>query len=209
MRTVTAKGPTVEQAIQNALNEMNTTKDNVTIRILEEPQDKISGDFTSKYAKVEVTLNEGEIDIIKQFLNDIFKAMNLKVDIHAHYDEDILYIEMISKDTGVIIGRRGQTLDALQYLTSLVVNKNTKNYIKLSLDIEGYREKRKNSLQDLADRIAQKVEKSRSKYILEPMNPYERRIIHTSLQNYKNIITYSEGEEPHRYVVIDYRRESI
>ncbi len=209
MRTVTAKGPTVEQAIQNALNEMNTTKDNVTIRILEEPQDKISGDFTSKYAKVEVTLNEGEIDIIKQFLNDIFKAMNLKVDIHAHYDEDILYIEMISKDTGVIIGRRGQTLDALQYLTSLVVNKNTKNYIKLSLDIEGYREKRKNSLQDLADRIAQKVEKSRSKYILEPMNPYERRIIHSSLQNYKNIITYSEGEEPHRYVVIDYRRESI
>src|SRR5699024_10760589 len=117
MRTVTAKGPTVEQAIQNALNEMNTTKDNVTIRILEEPQDKISGDITSKYAKVEVTLNEGEIDIIKQFLNDIFKAMNLKVDIHAHYDEDILYIEMISKDTGVIIGRRGQTLDALQYLT--------------------------------------------------------------------------------------------
>ena len=89
MRTVTAKGPTVEQAIQNALNEMNTTKDNVTIRILEEPQDKISGDFTSKYAKVEVTLNEGEIDIIKQFLNDIFKAMNLKVDIHAHYDEEM------------------------------------------------------------------------------------------------------------------------
>jgi spoIIIJ-associated protein len=106
-----------------------------------------------------------------------------------------------------LIGRRGQTLDALQYLTSLVINKHTKNYTKISLDIEGYREKRKNALQDLADRIALKVEKSRAKYVLEPMNPYERRIIHSALQSYKNIVTYSEGTEPYRHVVIDYKRD--
>ncbi len=207
MKTVTAKGKTVEEAIQNALKELNTTSDKVTTRVLDMPASGLGSMLGGKMAKVEVTLNDEEVTAGKEFLTDVFKAMDIDADISAHYEEDILMIEMNCADTGVLIGRRGQTLDALQYLTSLVINKHTKNYTKISLDIEGYREKRKNALQDLADRIAMKVEKTRTKYVLEPMNPYERRIIHSALQSYKNIVTYSEGTEPYRHVVIDYKRD--
>lgn len=207
MKTVTAKGKTVEEAIHNALTELNTTSDKVTTRVLDMPASGFGSMLGGKMAKVEVTLNDGEIIACKDFLSDVFHAMNIEADIEAHYEDDILLIEMSCEDTGVLIGRRGQTLDALQYLTSLVVNKSADDYTKISLDIEGYREKRKNALQDLADRIALKVEKTRTKYILEPMNPYERRIIHASLQSYKNIVTYSEGTEPYRHVVIDYKRD--
>jgi spoIIIJ-associated protein len=207
MKTVTAKGKTVEEAIQNALKELNATSDMVTTKVLDMPASGLGSMLGGKMAKVEVTLNDAEIIACKEFLRDIFTAMDVEADINAHYEEDILMIEMGCEDTGVLIGRRGQTLDALQYLTSLVINKHTKNYTKISLDIEGYREKRKNALQDLADRIALKVEMSRTKYVLEPMNPYERRIIHSALQSYKNIVTYSEGTEPYRHVVIDYKRD--
>ncbi len=209
MKTVTAKGRSVEEAIQNALDELDTTIDKVTTKVLDIPGTGLIGMFGSRYAKVEVSINDDNSETCKTFLNDVFEAMNLNVEISSKYEDDILLVNLNCDDTGVLIGRRGQTLDSLQYLTSLVVNKKKDQYTRVSLDVENYREKRKNALQDLADRIALKVQKSKTKYVLEPMNPYDRRIIHASLQNYKNITTYSEGDEPFRHIIIDYKREEV
>ncbi len=210
MKTVTAKGKTVEEAIQNALTELGTTADKVTTKVIDIPgTGLIGGMFGTRFAKVEVTMDDDENAICSRFLTDVFAAMNLEVGISYRNEEEILCVDLNCDDTGVLIGRRGQTLDALQYLTSLVVNKGKDDYTRISLDVANYREKRKDALQDLADRIAQKVQKTRTKYILEPMNPYERRIIHAALQNYKNIVTYSEGDEPLRHIIVDYKRDNV
>ena len=209
MKTVIAKGRTVEEAIQNGLEELATTIDNVTTKVLEVPSTGLIGVFGSKYAKVELTLKDEVQDTTTAFLNDIFEAMDIEVKIESRTEDEILVFNLTTPQPGILIGKRGQTLDALQYITSLIMNKGQSKYIRVALDIEEYREKRKRALQDLADRIAINVEKRHSKHVLEPMNPYERRIIHSSLQNYKNIITYSEGEEPNRYVIIEYKREEI
>ncbi len=220
MKKVTAKGKTVEEAIQNALDELGTTAENVTTKVIDIPSSGIMGMFGSRFAKVEVTMDEDDdeevavaesdenevVALCESFLSDLFKAMNVDVELCSEYKDEMLFVELKCEETGVLIGRRGQTLDALQYLTSLAVNKSTDEYTRISLDVANYREKRKNALQDLADRIAQKVQRTRSKYVLEPMNPYERRIIHSALQNYDNITTYSEGEDPYRHIVIDYVR---
>lgn len=216
-KTVTAKGKTVEEAINNALSELGTSRDRVTTKVIDIPASGLLGMFGTKYAKVEVTMedevdNSGSSDssdIVKKFLGEIFGVMGIAADYEISYDEaeQMMLVDIKSEQTGVIIGKRGATLDALQYLVSLVLNKNSAEYTKVSLDVENYREKRKRALQDLADRIAQTVEKKRSRYVLEPMNPYERRIIHSALQNYRHIITYSEGEEPERHVVIEYKRD--
>lgn len=209
MKTVTGKGRTVEEAIQNALEELETTIENVTTKVIEIPDSGIIGGvFGNKYAKVEVTLNDDVQGKACDFLYDVLDVMGLSdAQLYCSVEEDILIIDIECSDTGMLIGRRGQTLDALQYLTSLVANKDREDYTRISLDVADYREKRKDALQDLADRIAQKVQKSRGKYELEPMNPYERRIIHSALQSYKNITTYSNGEEPNRYVIIEYKHE--
>ena len=209
MKTVIAKGRTVEEAIQNGLEELATTIENVTTKVLEVPSTGLIGVFGSKYAKVELTLKDEVQDTTTAFLNDIFEAMDIEVKIESRTEDEILVFNLTTPQPGILIGKRGQTLDALQYITSLIMNKGQSKYIRVALDIEEYREKRKRALQDLADRIAINVEKRHTKHVLEPMNPYERRIIHSSLQNYRNIITYSEGEEPNRYVIIEYKREEI
>ena len=138
------------------------------------------------------------------FLKDVFKAMNLNVDISTSYSDEtgILTIDMEGEDMGMLIGKRGQTLDSLQYLVSLVVNKGIDGYIHVKADTENYRERRKQTLENLAKNISGKVKRTRKSVILEPMNPYERRIIHSSLQNDRFVTTYSEGEEPYRRVVV-------
>ncbi len=140
----------------------------------------------------------------KSFLNDVFAAMQLPVNMEASYNNlgDILEIDLQGEDMGVLIGKRGQTLDALQYLVSLTVNREEENYIHVKLDTEGYRERRKETLEILARNIAYKVRKSRSSMSLEPMNPYERRIIHAALQHDRFVTTHSEGEDPYRRVVV-------
>ncbi len=138
------------------------------------------------------------------FLKDVFKAMNLNVDISTSYSDEtgILTINMEGEDMGMLIGKRGQTLDSLQYLVSLVVNKGIDGYIHVKADTENYRERRKQTLENLAKNISGKVKRTRKSVTLEPMNPYERRIIHSSLQNDRFVTTYSEGEEPYRRVVV-------
>ena len=140
----------------------------------------------------------------KKFLNDVFAAMQLPVNMEATYDNmgDMLEIDLKGEDMGVLIGKRGQTLDALLYLVSLTVNREEESYIHVKLDTEGYRERRKETLEILAKNIAYKVRKSRSSMSLEPMNPYERRIIHAALQHDRFVTTHSEGEDPYRRVVV-------
>ena len=138
----------------------------------------------------------------KEFLENVFKAMDMKVNIDVVKEGNEINIELSGDDMGVLIGKRGQTLDSLQYLTSLVVNKGTSEYIRVKVDTEDYRKRRKETLENLAKNLAYKVKRTKKPVSLEPMNPYERRVIHSALQNDKYVSTHSEGEEPYRKVVI-------
>ena len=159
-----------------------------------------------------VERTEEEITAVKadaeKFLSGVFKAMELEVEIKMEYKsaEGNLEIEFLGEDMGILIGKRGQTLDSLQYLTSLVVNKGQEHYIRVKLDTENYRSRRKDTLENLAKNIAYKVRKTRKPVSLEPMNPYERRIIHSALQGNRYVETYSEGNEPYRHVVVKLKK---
>ena len=148
-------------------------------------------------------------EIAKGFLRDVFGAMNMEVAVDVQYEEEsgTMNIDLAGEEMGILIGKRGQTLDSLQYLVSLVVNKESDEYIRVKVDTEDYRARRKETLENLAKNIAYKVKKTRRAVSLEPMNPYERRIIHSALQNDKYIATHSEGDEPFRRVVVTYRRQ--
>lgn len=217
----------VELAIEEALKELNTTKENVDIKIIDEGSKGFLG-LGAKDAVVEVMPKETHKtakpqqkaaapektkpsrkrregipeEEAKKFLDGIFKAMNLDVEISAKIENDTVYINLAGDNMGIVIGKRGDTLDSLQYLTSLVVNKYSDDYLKVTIDTENYREKRAEALLALSERLAQKVERTGRKFTLEPMNPYERRIIHSNLQDNEGVTTYSIGQEPYRKVVI-------
>lgn len=162
-----------------------------------------------KKASIEMKTSDGkmESEVIK-FLDDVFKAMNLNVKVNVSFSESdsSMDINLSGDEMGVLIGKRGQTLDSLQYLVSLVVNKDSLNYIRVKVDTENYRQRRKDTLENLAKNLSYKVKRTKRPVSLEPMNPYERRIIHSSLQNDKYVTTHSEGEEPYRRVVITLRK---
>lgn len=151
-----------------------------------------------------VETEESLLDITKDYLDELFEAMGVKTECKIKFDEahNFMDIDLSGDDMGILIGKRGQTLDSLQYLISLFVNKNSENYVKVQLDTENYRERRKKTLENLARNIAYKVKRTRRSVSLEPMNPYERRIIHSALQNDRYVCTKSEGEDPYRKVVI-------
>jgi spoIIIJ-associated protein len=192
---------TVQEAIDSALEELGADINDVEVEVLEEGNKGIFG-IRSKSAKVRVTLKSSRLDEAVQFLEDILSKMNVDVNIDKFEDEDSIQLKITGKDSGIIIGRRGETLDALQYLTSLVVNKKTDDYKRIILDIENYRQKREETLVKLAERLAERVIRYRKNVTLEPMNPYERRIIHSTLQSNEMVETHSIGEEPNRKVVI-------
>ena len=183
-------------------------------REFREPKEKQVREKTTKPVKpVEILTDPEEIKEVenraKVFLRDVFASMNLgEVEITSEYNttDGSLEVDFEGEDMGILIGKRGQTLDSLQYLTSLVVNKGKSNYIRVKLDTEDYRKRRKETLENLARGIAYKVRKPRKPVILEPMNPYERRIIHSALQGNKFVETVSEGEEPYRHVVVKLKR---
>ncbi|HBA97701.1 MAG TPA: DNA-binding protein [Lachnospiraceae bacterium] len=196
---------TVDEALTNALVQLQTTSDKVEFEIIEKESTGILGlGFFSKPAKIRVRVKFDIKDTAVAFLDKVFDAMNLKVDIKLDYDEaeSQMAVDLSGDEMGLLIGKRGVTLDSLQYLLSLVINKNTENYVKIKLDTENYRERRKETLENLARNIAHKVKRIRRPVYLEPMNPYERRIIHSALQKDKYVETHSEGEEPYRKVVI-------
>ncbi|MBE7038243.1 MAG: protein jag [Ruminococcaceae bacterium] len=209
MNTVEKIGKTVEEAISAALIELNADIDNVTVEVLEEGAKGFLG-IGNKDAKVRVTLNEATVTPEKKaenFLSELFKNWGIEVGVTAYIDDEFLKVDLVGDDMGIVIGKRGETLDALQHLTSLYVNSDKDSFIKVSIDTEGYREKRIKTLQDLAKKYAIKVAKTKRNYTFEPMNSYERRIIHASLQDDKYVTTYSIGQSPNRKVVIAYDRE--
>ncbi len=204
-REFTAK--TVDEALTLAILELETTVENLEYEIIEKETSGFLG-MLRKPAKIRVRLQVTVENTVKTLLEKVFKAMGITAKIELLYDVESsnLDINLNGEEMGVLIGKRGQTLDSLQYLVSLVVNKNSDNYIKVKLDTENYRARRKETLENLAKNIAFKVKRTRKPVSLEPMNPYERRIIHSALQNDKFVETYSEGDEPYRKVVINVKK---
>lgn len=206
MITVTAK--TVDEAVTKALIELGTTSDKLEYEVIEKGSTGFLG-IGAKPAIIRAKKKETLEDLAVQFLEQVFGAMNMQVAITVSYNEEEkeLNVNLEGEDMGILIGKRGQTLDSLQYLVSLVVNKTSSDYIRVKLDTENYRERRKETLETLAKNIAYKVKRTKRSVSLEPMNPYERRIIHAALQNDKYVVTRSDGEEPFRHVIISLKRE--
>ncbi|MGE5329960.1 MAG: RNA-binding cell elongation regulator Jag/EloR [Deltaproteobacteria bacterium] len=195
-------GKSIDEAITLAIEEMDVKREDVDIEIIDEGNKGLFGLLGSKQAKVKVSIKQKECNKAKSFLEEVFKKMDLDVDIIINETEDEIDIDLQGKNMGVIIGRRGETLDALQYLTSIIANKGQVKYKKVLIDTENYRKKREETLVILANRIAERAITMKKSITMEPMNPYERRIIHSTLQNNKYIETYSVGDEPNRKVVI-------
>jgi len=207
MKSIETIGKTAEEAIQNALKELNVTEDKVAIEVLEEGSKGFLNIIGVKPAKVKVTLKRDHIGDAKKFLRDVLNAMNIKAEIHIKEENNEININLIGPNMGVLIGYRGETLDSLQYLVSLVVNKNhDETYKRVILDTVNYRHNRQETLKKLAFKMSEKVRVNGKTLKLEPMNPYERRVIHSTLQNNAYVTTHSEGEEPYRRVVIELKK---
>lgn len=207
MEAIECIGKTVEEAKEKALNKLNVTEDKVEVEVIDEGNKGILSIIGKRPAKVKVKLKEDYCTKAKEFLKSILENMKVNAEIYVTESENTINISLKGANIGILIGYRGETLDSLQYLVSLVVNKKHETeYKRVVLDAEDYRAKRAETLRRLAERISRKVQKTGRSMKLEPMNPYERRIIHSALQEDKNIKTYSEGDEPHRYVVIDLKK---
>ena len=207
MEYIEISAKTVADAITEACQKLEVTSDKLEYIVVEEGSSGFLG-IGSKPAIIKAKVKSSITDTAKDFLKDVFEAMNMVVVIDAKYDEENknLNVDLSGDEMGVLIGKRGQTLDSLQYLLSLVVNKESEEYIRVKVDTEDYRQRRKETLENLAKNIAYKVKRTKRPVSLEPMNPYERRIIHSALQNDKYVTTHSEGEEPFRRVVVTLKK---
>lgn len=203
MDFIEVSAKTIDDAITEACQKFTVTSDKLEYEIVDEGKSGLLG-IGAKPAVIKVRVKSSIEDKAKDFLKDVFAAMNLTVVCEVKYDEaeNTMDVELSGDEMGILIGKRGQTLDSLQYLVSLVVNKDVDNYIRVKVDTENYRKRRKDTLENLAKNISYKVKRTKRPVSLEPMNPYERRIIHSALQNDKYVTTYSEGEEPFRHVVV-------
>lgn len=202
MKSITTTGKTVEEAILMAVAQLAVSRDKLEIEIIDEPVKGLFGVFGNKDAKIKAAIKRTMSDLARKFLNELFLKMDLEAKLDITENDDLISINVSGDKMGMLIGHRGETLDAVQYLTSLVVNREGEKYKRISVDTENYRSKREETLKKLAKRLAYKVQKTRKKLVLEPMNPFERRIIHFTLQKDPYVNTHSEGEEPYRKVVI-------
>ena len=254
MTTLTVSGKTIDEAVQKGLTELKATKDQVTVRVIDQPSKGFLGLIGVRAAKVELTLkqeaisassskevkaqvsatttsspsmersdvhveslesdevlkqasNEGKtvangLEEAKAFVMDVARTMGLSIDIAVEKKRDHFMFDIAGEDLGLIIGRRGQTLDSLQYLTNLVANRYSDQHLRIILDAEQFRDRRKQTLEALAERLANKVIRTRKEVVLEPMSPQERKIIHAKLQDHDKVKTYSKGEDPNRRIVI-------
>lgn len=226
MRNVIASGKTVEDAVNKGLSQLGVSQDRVTVNILSQPSKGFLGLIGVREAKVELTLltevspdpvvgtmeptststshvvEDDPYAAAVSFILDVGKSMGLEVRVDVQHTRDATTLHIFGPDLGLMIGRRGQTLDSLQYLANIVANRISSSYIRIILDAENFRERRKKTLEELADRLAGRVIRSRKEVVLEPMSPQERKVIHAKLQDHKLVKTYSKGEEPNRRVVI-------
>lgn len=207
MEFIEVSAKTVDDAITEASIKLGTTSDKIEVEVIEKGSTGFLG-IKSKPAIIKARKKNDTVDNIREFLENVFSAMNMEVtiDIKKAEDDKVYEVELSGKEMGLLIGKRGQTLDSLQYLTNLAVNKHSDGYIKVKLDTEDYRQRRKDTLENLAKNIAYKVNRTKRPVSLEPMNPFERRVIHSALQGDRYVETHSEGEEPFRHVVVTLKK---
>jgi len=201
LESIERSGKTVDDATNDALKFLGVSRGEVDVTVLDAGTRGFLG-FGGKPARVLVKVKFDPEKRAKQFLREVTAAMNLPLTVNTTLKDKQLLVNLTGDDMGILIGKRGQTLDSLQYLVNLVVNKGSAPYISVTLDTENYRQRRKETLESLAINLAKKVKATHRNVVLEPMNPYERRIIHAILQNHRYVTTYSEGDEPFRNVVI-------
>ena len=206
---IVKEAKSVDEAVRLACEELDIDRSEAEIEIINEGNKGILGFIGNKNAVVKVSRKAAIDDVIIAFLKPIFDKMEIEANVEIQHEEEQMTIRLTGDDIGIVIGRRGETLDALQYLLSLVVNRKLENYTRVILDVADYRQKREETLVRLANRVAEKVARSRRNLTLEPMNPYERRIIHATLQDHKYVDTQSIGEEPNRKVVIRYKQGNL
>ncbi len=206
MQAVEKTGRTVEEAVELGLSELGVAREEAEIEVIEQPSKGLLGLLGSRPAKVRITVKNSPSRRAREFLNSILKALNLTANMVITEKDQTISVDLEGEKLGILIGRRGETLDALQYLMNLSVNKNQENRKKLVLDIEGYRQRREETLKKLAHKLADKARQRGRSVVLEPMNSLERRIIHTALQGNEDITTFSEGEEPYRKIIITPKR---
>lgn len=207
MDYIEVSAKTVDDALTEALVTLGATSDQVEYEVIEKGSNGFLG-IGSKNAVIKIRKKQSAEGSVRDFLSQIFAAMQMEVEILVKVDEEekMIDVELNGDEMGLLIGKRGQTLDSLQYLTNLAVNKNSENYYKVKVDTEDYRKRRKETLENLAKNIAYKVKRTKRPVSLEPMNPFERRVIHSALQNDRYVTTHSEGEEPFRHVVVTLKR---
>lgn len=199
---------TYDEAVTEALVKLGLTSDQVNIEVLDKGSSGFLG-IGAKPVKIKVTKNLTVDGYLKKLLSDIFEAMKMEVTIQMQIDEEkrTISVDLEGNEMGVLIGKRGQTLDSLQLLVNNAVHKNFETYYKVKIDTENYRVRRKETLENLAKNVAYKVKRTKHSVTLEPMNPFERRVIHSALQNDKYVLTHSEGEEPFRHIVVTLKRQ--
>lgn len=202
MKKIVVSGKTIEDAVRKGLKEWDTTEDRVKVHVLEQPAKGLFGLIGSRDAKVELELIPDPVEEAMQFLRDVLRSMELEVKMELKGSKDEPELHLFGGELGMLIGRRGQTLDALQYLVNIVANRYSDHHLRIVLDAEHFRERRKKTLEELAERLAERVVRTKKEVILEPMPPQERKIIHSQLQQHAKVRTFSRGDEPNRRVVI-------
>ncbi len=206
MKGVTATGESIEQALEAGMKQLKIEDEReVEYEVIQQAEDGFLNIFGGQEAKIKVTPKQSKVEIAREFLGQVLGEMELGFEVEVLDNREKAgeaVFNISGQDLGIIIGHRGKTLDALQYLANLAVNKGEREYLRVILDAEGYRERRKETLQQLAQKMASKAKKGNKKVVLDPMPPHERRIIHTTLQSVSGVSTYSKGEDPHRKVVI-------
>ena len=207
MEFIEISAKNVDDAITQATVQLGITSDQLEYEVLDKGSTGFLG-IGSKNAVIKARKKFSIDENVVEFLSSIFAAMKMEVEIlvAVNEEEHIIEVELKGDDMGILIGKRGQTLDSLQYLTNLAINKHSDEYYKVKIDTEDYRKRRKETLENLAKNIAYKVKRTKRPVSLEPMNPFERRIIHSALQNDRYVTTHSEGDEPYRHVVVTLKK---
>ncbi|WP_167628643.1 RNA-binding cell elongation regulator Jag/EloR [Listeria valentina] len=201
MRDITAQGQTVEEAIQNGLKELALNRDQVEVEVMDEGKKGIFG-IGSRLAMVKVIEKENSVQIVTEYILDVAKKMGAEISLEAKEEGKDVYVQISGENLGVLIGKHGQTLNSLQYLTQLIANKQSEQFRNIFVNVGDYRERRYETLSNLAEKMAGKALKTKSAVHLEPMPSFERKIIHAVLSENEKIETHSEGRDPYRYVVI-------
>ena len=206
-KKIKIKSKSREEAIKKALSDLNVSEDDIEVVELEAPSKGFLGFIGSKEGLYEITVIERETDVAKSFIETLLKNAEVNADVEVKQEDNLIKVNIKGDEAACLIGRRGDTLDSIQFLTGLALNKiNKDSHTRVLVDIENYREKREESLVRYANKMAREVAKTKKTKKLDYMNPYERRIIHSALQNDRYVITYSEGTDPYRRLVIEYKR---